>query len=126
MVLLKEVNSSDAGWNLQQFVREEGYLKESSTWPTLIRCMYGIQHGYPELLEVENRYTNIKEEANQFLRQVYFANVKKIAGGSQAVHTDIERHIQSTGPLLLQQIGILDSHMVLCCGDVIFHGVQKV
>ncbi|MGE7827544.1 hypothetical protein [Paenibacillus sp. NPDC093718] len=31
MVLLKEVNSSDAGWDLQQFVREKGYLKESST-----------------------------------------------------------------------------------------------
>jgi NAD(P)-dependent dehydrogenase (short-subunit alcohol dehydrogenase family) len=24
MVLLKEVNSSDAGWNLQQFIREKG------------------------------------------------------------------------------------------------------
>ncbi|UYO06450.1 hypothetical protein [Paenibacillus sp. PSB04] len=126
MVLLKEVNSSDAGWNLQQFVREKGYLKESSTWPTLIRWTYGILHGYPEFLEVENRYANIKEEADQFLRQVYFANVKKIAGGSQAVHTDIEHHIQSTGLLLLQQIRILNPHMVLCCGDVIFHGVQKV
>ncbi|MBE9917886.1 hypothetical protein G8C92_28200 [Paenibacillus donghaensis] len=126
MVLLKEVNSSDAGWNLQQFVREKGYLKESSTWPALIRWTYGILHGYPEFQEVENRYANVKEEADQFLRQVYFANVKKIAGGSQAVHTDIERHIKSTGPLLLQQIQILNPSMVLCCGDVIFHGVQKV
>lgn len=36
MVLLKEVNSSDGGWDLQQFVREKGYLKESSTWPVLL------------------------------------------------------------------------------------------
>lgn len=67
MVLLKEVNSSDAGWNLQRFVREKGYLKKSSTRPTLIRWTYGILHGYPEFLEVENRYANIKEEADQFL-----------------------------------------------------------
>ncbi|MBU5347919.1 hypothetical protein [Paenibacillus lautus] len=126
MVLLKEVNSSDGGWNLQQFVREKGYFKESSTWPTLIRWTYGILHGFPEYQEVERRYAEIKEEADAFFRKVYFANVKKIAGGSQANHTSIERHMQETGELLLKQIRIVNPDLVLCCGDVIFQGVHDL
>lgn len=126
MVLLKEVNSSDAGWDLQQFVREKGYLKESSTWPVLLRWTYGILNGFPEYSEVEQRYLDVKEEADEFLRKVYFANVKKIAGGAKANHTDVERHIEEAGELLLQQIRVVNPDLVLCCGDVIFQGVHEL
>ncbi|MEK3731598.1 hypothetical protein MKX64_03970 [Paenibacillus sp. FSL M8-0334] len=126
MVLLKEVNSSDAGWDLQQFVREKGYLKVRSTWPVLLRWTYGILQGFPEYSEVEQRYEDVKKEADEFLRKVYFANVKKIAGGAKANHTDVERHIQETGELLLQQIRIVHPDLVLCCGDVIFNGIHEL
>ncbi|EHB62696.1 hypothetical protein [Paenibacillus lactis] len=90
---------------LQQFVREKGYLKESSTWPVLLRWTYGILNGFPEYSEVEQRYLDVKEEANEFLRKVYFANVKKIAGGVKANHTDVERHMKATGELLYNKSG---------------------
>lgn len=126
MVLLKEVNSSDAGWNLQQFVRERGYLKEKSTWPTLIRWTHGILHGFPDYEEVERRYEEIKDEAHQFFRKIYFANVKKIAGSSKAIHRNIEQHIEEIGTLLLKQISIVHPDLILCCGDVIYQGVLDI
>ncbi|MGE7827622.1 hypothetical protein [Paenibacillus sp. NPDC093718] len=126
MVLLKEVNSPDAGWDLQQFVREKEYFKKRSTWPVFLRWTCGILHGFPEYDEVEQRYEDVKEEADEFLRKVYFANVKKIAGGVKANHTDVEHHMQETGELLLKQIRIVNPDLVLCCGDVIFQGVHQL
>lgn len=61
----------------------------------------------------------MKEEADEFLRKVYFTNVKKIAGGAKANHTDVEYRMQETGELLLKPNQDRQSDLVLCCGDVL-------
>jgi hypothetical protein len=125
MVLLKEPNSTEAGWNYQQFIRDKRYLRERSTWPNLIRWTYGLLNGFPTFAEVEERYAEIRMEADCFFRSVYFANISKIAGGATADDTKILQIARETSHLIVKQIEILEPNLVLCCGHVVFQGVKE-
>ncbi|MFC4306331.1 hypothetical protein [Cohnella boryungensis] len=126
MVLLKEPNSTDWGWEYQDFLLRRGYLEEkSSTWPNLLRWTYGILHGFPSYKEVEEQFHCIKQNSLDFFGSVCFANLKKIAGTSSANDHELIQFSDISHPLILKQISILEPNIVLCCGSIVFDLVKK-
>ncbi|WDL99179.1 hypothetical protein [Alicyclobacillus sp. ALC3] len=124
MVLLKEANSNES-WKYQDFIRNGQYLLESTTWPTLIRWVYGLLHGYPAYTEVEENWTRVREQSVDFFKGVYFANVKKIPGGPKANDYRVLEFATKHADLLVRQIEIVGPTLVLCCGNVVYDSVRS-
>lgn len=108
LFLLKEPHSDEGDWTYQQFILEEGYLKETTTWPNLIRWVYGILHDFPPYREVEGQFPHIRLQAKDFLKCAAFANIKKIAGGPSAHNSALMEFVQQNYSFLLEQIEIWD------------------
>ncbi|MFC0212167.1 hypothetical protein ACFFK0_06800 [Paenibacillus chartarius] len=84
-----------------------------------------VLHHFPSFVEVEERYPQIREEADRFFKRVYFANVKKTAGGAAADDRVIMQYAKDTAPLLVEQLRILQPNTVLCCGQAVFEAVRQ-
>jgi len=110
MVLLKEANSADDGWKYQDLIRNKGYLKERTTWPTLVRWIYGLLHRYPTFADVEKNWAAIREQSQDFFKGIYFANVKEIPGGSSAIEQIVLDFAKKHTDFLVRQVDIVEHH----------------
>ena len=115
LLLLKEAYDEPGvteGWDLRKFLRENG--PKWKIWWTAAYWCYAIHHlsagGLPSLPNDEAAY----ESATEALRSSAIVNIKKSAGKSFSVDSDIVSYAQTDGLLLREQVDLIRPSIVVC------------
>lgn len=117
LFLLKEVNSTETGWSLIDFIRNGA---QSATWDNIARWIIGIRNLNRDIpwqeLSVISQDQRIKE-----LNSVAVMNLKKSPGRATASNKALYAFASENSSLLIQQFSLYNDHpdvqFTICCGS---------
>ena len=113
--ILKEVNDPDGGgWDLRQFLREEGGRPQ--TWNNVARWVDGIRNrGQGD--DWPKQYGKISEEFRvKVLRSICVINLKKSPGTHTTEIASLTKVAKEDAPRIQSQYAIYDPDLTICGG----------
>lgn len=114
--ILKEVNSADIDWDLRDAlnndIKSETGLKNgwSNTLTPVVYTTLGILNG--EDWHTMGDFT-INPELINCMQEVAYINVKKVGGGSQASHQEIQSFYELNKEALHEQINLINPEVII-------------
>jgi hypothetical protein len=115
LLLLKEVNDPDGGgWDLRQFLGEEG--GRSQTWSTVTRWLQGIRSTNPTLCWSD--FVKVTSEVRKReLKSIAAMNLKKTPGGHTSQINRFWETVIRDAQNVKKQFELYDADVVICCGS---------
>jgi len=123
--VLKEINSSEFGWDLREFLKNRN--ERSQTWNNVTRWVMGIREMHKDFLWAYLKDISKKQRIEQ-IRSICCVNLRKSPGGHT---TDGKRLIEiayEDKDYINRQINLYDADLIICCGKMVgdlFKGIMK-
>ncbi len=115
MFVMKEVNSPEnGGWDLRQFLREEGGRK--ATWDNVARWVEGIRR-LPEDVQWDELASISPEHRILILRSIVSVNLKKSPGSYATNRAELTKVAEEDKRHLNTQFLLYEADLVICCGS---------
>lgn len=113
--VLKEVNDTEGGWDLREFMRSGG---RSQTWNNITRWTMGIQSLDRDIPWSE--LATISEECRQsVVPRLCGVNLKKSPGGHTTDVGGFSEVVKQDSDFIRRQLALYDAQIAICCGSIV-------
>ena len=125
LFLLKEANSDDSDWILEDRVQTN---KDRSTWDDLARWAYGISKLPEDVPWSEARQIGADSDGelrrDEILRPIAAMNLKKCPGKGRTYEKEFLEVVKRDKDLIREQFDLYKADLVVCCSSIVARAIS--